>query len=270
MRGGIQNPLHGAVVLNKDGSFSYTPVKGFTGTDSFTYEAIDRSIVSAPAIVTLTVAAAPRPSVISGAVKGQTTTDAASIRVFGHVTVTDPNAGATDSIVITLVGSSGKATDADGTISGSGLTKSLVGTYVLASAATATLTQRLQGIVFIPTRHQVPVGSVVTTSLTILDRNSTGLTATSNITSVIAKASVQGRSAASTLSGAVGVDALDLRNAFTSKAVSAAAVALPAAGTWPLAASGSGHAASLLMNIGAAYSNTTPLHHSGAAGAFQV
>ncbi|MCA9008171.1 MAG: cadherin-like domain-containing protein, partial [Planctomycetaceae bacterium] len=48
-------PAHGTLVLNADGSFQYTPVPGFSGTDSFTYRASDALSSSAAATVTLTV-----------------------------------------------------------------------------------------------------------------------------------------------------------------------------------------------------------------------
>ncbi|HXH79950.1 LamG-like jellyroll fold domain-containing protein [Nocardioides sp.] len=48
-------PTHGAVVLARDGSFTYTPNAGFTGADSFTYRASDGKAASAPATVTITV-----------------------------------------------------------------------------------------------------------------------------------------------------------------------------------------------------------------------
>ena len=41
-----------------DGSFTYTPDKGFAGTDSFTYLAKDSLSQSTPTTVTLTVTAA--------------------------------------------------------------------------------------------------------------------------------------------------------------------------------------------------------------------
>jgi VCBS repeat-containing protein len=44
--------------LNADGSYSYTPAPGFTGTDSFTYAANDGLTNSAPATVTITVTGA--------------------------------------------------------------------------------------------------------------------------------------------------------------------------------------------------------------------
>jgi DNA-binding beta-propeller fold protein YncE len=56
---------NGTVTLNADGSFEYIPSVGFVGTDTFTYTADDGfgrmsdETVSAPATVTITVAAAP-------------------------------------------------------------------------------------------------------------------------------------------------------------------------------------------------------------------
>jgi VCBS repeat-containing protein len=44
-----------AFTLNADGSFSYTPVTGYTGSDSFTYHAYDGSLYSNTVTVTITV-----------------------------------------------------------------------------------------------------------------------------------------------------------------------------------------------------------------------
>lgn len=49
------NPLHGSVILNEDGSFTYTPASGFYGSDSFTYLAIDGAFESNLATVSITV-----------------------------------------------------------------------------------------------------------------------------------------------------------------------------------------------------------------------
>ncbi len=46
---------HGTLVLNPDGSFSYTPDPNFNGTDSFTYQAHDGTMLSNVATVTITV-----------------------------------------------------------------------------------------------------------------------------------------------------------------------------------------------------------------------
>jgi VCBS repeat-containing protein len=50
---------NGAVTLNADGSFTYTPNAGFTGTDSLTYQVSDGILDSALTVVTLNVAAVP-------------------------------------------------------------------------------------------------------------------------------------------------------------------------------------------------------------------
>lgn len=50
-------PANGTLTLNGDGSFTYTPNANFNGTDSFTYQASDGSAMSAPATVTISVAA---------------------------------------------------------------------------------------------------------------------------------------------------------------------------------------------------------------------
>jgi VCBS repeat-containing protein len=53
----VTQPTHGSVVLNADGSFTYTPSMTFAGTDTFTYKANDGITDSDIAIVTVTTAA---------------------------------------------------------------------------------------------------------------------------------------------------------------------------------------------------------------------
>ena len=55
----VDSPLNGTLTLSADGSFTYTPFEGFTGTDSFTYIALNNDGNSAPASVQLVVEAAP-------------------------------------------------------------------------------------------------------------------------------------------------------------------------------------------------------------------
>jgi VCBS repeat-containing protein len=50
-----EEPQHGTLTLNDDGSFVYTPEKDFFGTDQFTYKANDGNFDSTPATVTITV-----------------------------------------------------------------------------------------------------------------------------------------------------------------------------------------------------------------------
>ena len=58
----VEEPSHGNVSLNVDGAFLYTPVSGFTGTDSFSYRAFDGHSYSNPATVTLVVHPEPEPT----------------------------------------------------------------------------------------------------------------------------------------------------------------------------------------------------------------
>jgi large repetitive protein len=50
----VSGPANGSLTMNGDGSFNYTPSAGFSGTDSFVYQASDGGL-SASATVTLTV-----------------------------------------------------------------------------------------------------------------------------------------------------------------------------------------------------------------------
>jgi len=51
----LSDPAHGTVVLNANGSFTYTPTANYSGADAFTYEANDGTLNSTPATVTITV-----------------------------------------------------------------------------------------------------------------------------------------------------------------------------------------------------------------------
>lgn len=51
----VAGPQYGALALNADGSFAYTPAANWNGTDSFTYKANDGSLESNIVTVTITV-----------------------------------------------------------------------------------------------------------------------------------------------------------------------------------------------------------------------
>ena len=51
----VSGPAQGTLVLNADGSFTYTPNAGFSGADSFTYTASDGQGGAAQGLVTITV-----------------------------------------------------------------------------------------------------------------------------------------------------------------------------------------------------------------------
>ena len=52
----VSAPAHGTVALNANGTFTYTPATGFSGTDTFTYEVNDGTVNSNVATVTLNIA----------------------------------------------------------------------------------------------------------------------------------------------------------------------------------------------------------------------
>src|SRR5439155_6454692 len=53
----VGGPSHGALTLNADGGFTYTPTANFNGSDSFSYKANDGVAQSNVATVTLTITA---------------------------------------------------------------------------------------------------------------------------------------------------------------------------------------------------------------------
>ena len=57
----VTGPTTGTLVLNPDGSFSYTPLITFTGSETFVYVANDGSLDSPTVTVTITVSASAAP-----------------------------------------------------------------------------------------------------------------------------------------------------------------------------------------------------------------
>lgn len=122
--------------------------------------------------ILLTAAALPS---IAGAVSGQATSNEAAINPFATVTITDPNAGATDSLIITLAG-------APGILSGTGLISLGNGTYELAATGADKLTAELHALTFVASPHG---DGSATTTFTLSDTSSVGLTVSDAYTSVI-------------------------------------------------------------------------------------
>jgi large repetitive protein len=61
----VTGPAHGTLILNSNGSFTYTPTTGYTGSDGFTYRASDGTLTSGNAAVTITITAVNQPPVAS-------------------------------------------------------------------------------------------------------------------------------------------------------------------------------------------------------------
>src|SRR6185437_8023979 len=135
---------------------------GDTVTTGMTLSVTD-GIVGSPVTDTTTsviTTAVNDPPVISGAVPGQMENDNGTIAPFSGVSIADPDLGASETITITLT-DGGVASDADGTLSGTGLTKTGVGTYTLASGTPSAVTSDLDALVFTPTDHEVAPGDTV-------------------------------------------------------------------------------------------------------------
>ena len=66
----VAPPANGQVTVNADGSFTYTPTAGFSGTDSFTYRVEDANGATATATVTLLDPPSPAGGFTVNAVEG--------------------------------------------------------------------------------------------------------------------------------------------------------------------------------------------------------
>ncbi|MCI0915925.1 VCBS domain-containing protein [Pseudomonas stutzeri] len=109
----VSSGTGGSVVLNLDGSVTFTPDPDFNGTATFTYTVTDGSLVSNSATVTIAVAAVNDTAVIGGTDSGAVTEDLnvngqGNLTTGGTLTVTDPDAGEADF--------SGTVTPANGTL----------------------------------------------------------------------------------------------------------------------------------------------------------
>ncbi|MEN9934006.1 MAG: hypothetical protein RLZZ387_585, partial [Chloroflexota bacterium] len=106
----VSGPSDGTLVLNADGSLTYTPADGFNGPDSFTYRVTDAIVTSPPITATVRVGhsyavMAPmvrgKPSapdlVASLALTPDTNSFAAGQQVLATVTITNTGTGATES-----------------------------------------------------------------------------------------------------------------------------------------------------------------------------
>ena len=87
----VASPLHGSLVFNTNGSFTYTPTANYNGTDSFTYKANDGTATGNTATVNLTITPVADASVIGGLATGTVTEDLGSSIASGTLTVTDPD-----------------------------------------------------------------------------------------------------------------------------------------------------------------------------------
>jgi hypothetical protein len=138
-------------------------------------------------------------------VANQGTTDRSTDQPFAVAIVSDPQTGQTETAIITLTNAGGTATDANGTLSGSGLTHTGAGSYTLSNSTPAGLTTALEALVFTPTPGEVSIGQSVTTNLSLAVANN-ALTGTDGTTSITALA-VGAPATLNFMYGSIGSDA---------------------------------------------------------------
>jgi VCBS repeat-containing protein len=111
----LTEPTHGAVILNADGSFTYTPAADFNGTDSFTYEANDGTADSNTVTVTITVR--PVNDAPVAVADAHTTTMAVPLLVSAPGVLgndTDVEGGALTAVMVTTAAHGAVTLNADG------------------------------------------------------------------------------------------------------------------------------------------------------------
>jgi hypothetical protein len=121
------NPSHGTLNLNSNGSFTYTPAQDYNGSDSFTYNAYDGMYKSHTATVNNTINPInDTPTDI--ALSANTIAENLPINtVVGTLSTTDPDVG--DTFIYTLVSGAGSTDNASFNISGNNLRTSAVFNY---------------------------------------------------------------------------------------------------------------------------------------------
>ena len=110
----VAAPAHGAVVVNADGSFSYTPVTNYFGADSFTYQLSDGVHQSNVATVNLTVTAvndAPTLGNVSA-----TTAEDTAVTLNLLANAADVDSTVLSVVVVTQPAHGTLAQNADGTV----------------------------------------------------------------------------------------------------------------------------------------------------------
>lgn len=91
----LSGAAHGTVVLNADGTVTYTPAENFAGTDKFTYRLLGAAADAGAATVALTVTEVNDPPVLDFQLSATLKENAAAGTLVGHVEVADDAAGTT-------------------------------------------------------------------------------------------------------------------------------------------------------------------------------
>ncbi len=101
----LTDPANGTVTLNSNGSFTYTPAGGFTGTDSFTYQVNDGTTSTGPVTVTIQVTAAGNTAPVSANDAYSTTEDSVLTVAGGGGVLANDNDPDGNTLIAVLVDS---------------------------------------------------------------------------------------------------------------------------------------------------------------------
>ncbi|WP_162060884.1 DUF4347 domain-containing protein [Undibacterium sp. KW1] len=176
-----------ALRLNKDGNSS---------TDGTTYNIgmlEDWNTGAATAVVIadlfgnfITVTGNNVAPVIGGVVAGQTVTETTTVSPFTGVTITDPDVGASETIIISL-DTAAKGAFTAASLATTGFSTADGGlTYTHAAGTPAAVEAAIRGLVFQPAAGRVPVGGTETTTFTISANDGIASAVLNNTTTVIA------------------------------------------------------------------------------------
>ncbi|MFZ6659048.1 DUF4214 domain-containing protein, partial [Undibacterium sp. TJN19] len=124
--------------------------------------------------------------VIGGVVAGQAVTETTTVSPFTGVTITDPDVGASETIIISLdVAAKGAFTATS--LAATGFSTADGGlTYTHAAGSPAVVQTAIRGLVFQPGAGRVPVGGTETTTFTISANDGIASAVLNNTTTVIA------------------------------------------------------------------------------------
>jgi len=213
----VNDVANGALTLNADGTYTYTPDPDFNGTDSFTYRAVDQlGGISNTATVTITVDAV-NDAPVNTVPTTQTVDDNAAL-IFdagnsNSISIADMDAGGSDVTVtlsvdqgiLTLAGTTGLVVNNDGTG-----TVDLTGTL-------ADVNNALNGLKFEPSAGST--GATLTIDTNDLGHSGSGgaktdtdtvnIIVNAHLTGTVGDDNLLGGAGGDTLSGLAGNDTLD-------------------------------------------------------------
>jgi VCBS repeat-containing protein len=178
--------VNGKVLYDPTNDPTFIPLAaGQTIVDTFSYTMTEPGRGSFTAKVSVTVTGVNDLPTITGTYDHQRS-DTDTYNPFNTTVIADPDNGAQDSLVISIRDSNGNLTDDNGSLSLSGLNLSHtgVGTYSLSATNPASLTSEVQALVWTPTAHQGPAGSVIDTTITLTASDGLGGVATDSGTTI--------------------------------------------------------------------------------------